>query len=104
MSLPQAVAAERDVVIVDGIVPNDVTLPSSTRVHRLAALTAEPNSVEIQASVLAHADAFIGSHGDLAILAAAYGTSVVSYHGERVPSVQLEQLQAAQASGGDGAL
>ena len=102
--LVSQVAAERDVVIVDGTVPEDVPLPSSTRVHRLGAFGADPNAVEIQASVLARAETFVGSHGDLAILAAAHGTAVVSYQSEKVPPVQLEQLHAAQALGGWGAV
>jgi hypothetical protein len=52
-----------------------------------------------QAHALARARAFAGPYGDLAILAAAYGTPATVYHSERLPLDQPERLQAAAAVG-----
>jgi hypothetical protein len=54
--------------------------------------------------VLSQAQAFVGSHGDLAILAAFCGTPAATYHSERLPVDELDRLQAASASGGWGAV
>ncbi len=52
-----------------------------------------------QAETVARARAFAGPYGDLAILAAAYGTPATVYHSERLPVDQPERLQAAAAGG-----
>lgn len=94
------VATERDVVIVDWPLPDGVTLPASPRVHRLDTLAGAGDPLELQTRVIAEAEAFVGSHGDLAILSAFCGTPAVTYHSERLPSDRLERLQAAAASAG----
>jgi len=55
-----------------------------------------------QMQALARARAFFGPYGDLAILAAAYGTPATVYHSERLPMDQVDRLLAASAAGGWG--
>jgi hypothetical protein len=98
------VAAEHDVVVVDCPLPTGIAIPESSRVHRLDALTTPANASQIQTRVLAQAEAFVGSHGDLAILAAFSGTPAVTYHSERLPADHLDRLQVASASAGWGTL
>jgi hypothetical protein len=97
------VADKHDVVVVDAL-QAQVSIPASSRVHLLDSLISDGTRLEILTKVLARARAFIGSHGDLAILAAFCGTPVVTYHSERLPVGQLETFQAASASAGWGAM
>ena len=71
-----------------------VQLSATTDVVRVDEL-----SLPRQAEALARARAFAGAYGELAILAAAYGTPATVYHSERLPGDQLNQLQAATAGG-----
>jgi hypothetical protein len=57
-----------------------------------------------QIEACARARAFVGPYGDLAILAAAYGTPATVYHSERLPVDGPDRLQAAAAAGGWGAV
>ena len=58
----------------------------------------------MQTRTLARAAAFVGGYGDLAVLAAFCGTTVLAYHDERMPPDHLERLNAATASAGWGAV
>ncbi|MBI4263991.1 MAG: hypothetical protein HY657_06435 [Acidobacteria bacterium] len=93
-------SAERHVVIVDWPPPADVELPVSPRVSRLDALEATGDALDLQARAIAQAEAFVGSYGDLAILASFCGTPALTYHSERLPADCLDRLQAAAASAG----
>ena len=95
-------SAEHELVVVDCPVPPEVAIPDSTRVHVLEPLATAADRHQVQTRTLAQARAFVGSHGDLAILAAFCGTPVRSYHSERLPGDQLDRLQAASQSGGWG--
>lgn len=97
--LVSQLAAQHEVVIVDGRA-SDVALPASPRVHRLDGLGPDLDILALQARVIASAESFIGSHGDLAILAAFSGTPALTYHTERLPADRVERLQRAAASGG----
>jgi hypothetical protein len=94
------VAADDEVVIVDP--PAEANVSPSGRVHLLEALAAADNRLEIQTSAIAQARAFVGSHGDLAILASFCGTPAMTYHSERLPVDQVDRLQAAASSGWAG--
>lgn len=91
------VASERPVVVVDTEPAPGVDVPDSARVCRLSALAPDA-SWDTQTAVLARAAAFVGAHGDLAVLAAACGVPVVSYQSEKIAAGQLEQLQALATS------
>jgi hypothetical protein len=54
---------------------------------------------DVQARVLAHARAFFGGYGDLAVLAACCGAPATAYHSERVPEETVARIQMAAASG-----
>ena len=97
-------AAAHDLVIVDPLLPAGVAVPDTGRVHRLDGLASAASSADLQTQVLARAKAFVGSHGDLAVLASACGIPARTYHSERLPVDQLERLQAVAASAGWGAL
>ena len=91
------VTVDHDVVIVDMPPPADVTIPPSSRVRMLAPV---PDVRCAQTQVLAGARAFVGSYGEMAILAAYCGTPATAYHSERLPLDQQQRLQAAAATGG----
>jgi hypothetical protein len=87
---------------VDGVAP-DIALPASSRVQLLQVPAGE-DLRETQTRVLARAAAFVGSYGDLAVMAAFCGTAVLAYHDERMPPDHVERLAAAAASAGWGAV
>jgi hypothetical protein len=90
--------AHRDVVILDAPVPTDISLPDSPRLHRLQ--THDPaDLLQRQTQILTQAKAFVGSYGDLAILAAYCGTPVTAYHSERLPADHPDRVQSAAAAG-----
>jgi hypothetical protein len=96
------VAAKDDVVLVD-YPPAPVTVPASSRVHRLESAT-DDNALEIQTSVIAQASAFVGSHGALGTLAAFCGKPTLTYHSERLPVDEVDRFKAASESAGWGPL
>jgi hypothetical protein len=102
--LLERVAAEHEVVVVDCPPPDGIAVPTSPRIHRLDIHLADADVLETQARALAQADAFVGSYGDLAILAAFCGTSGVAYHSEKLPVDAVDRLQAASTSAGWGHL
>jgi len=63
-------------------------------------LAPAPDVRRAQTQVLAGARAFVGSYGEMAILAAYCGTPATAYHSERLPLDQHQRLQAAAATGG----
>jgi hypothetical protein len=93
---------ERDVVIVDGSIPANVTLPPSPRVHRLDRLAGGTVPVDLQARVLSRAGAFVGGYGDAGVLAAFCGVPTVMYHSARIPDDAEARLRSAAESGGWG--
>jgi hypothetical protein len=97
-------AAGHEVVIADSAPPPEVSVPQSGRVHRLQTFVDGADVAQTQTRVMAHAGAFIGSHGDLAVLAASCGIPVTTYHSERLPVDQVDRLQSAAASAGWGAV
>ena len=97
------VAAKHEMVVVDDGSAR-VEIPSSPRVHRLDALATAEDHLDVLTSALARARAFVGSHGDLAILAAFCGTPAMTYHSERLPAGQVEACQAASTAGRWGTL
>jgi hypothetical protein len=94
--------SEHEVVIVDGVAP-DIALPASPRVQVLQVPAGE-DLRETQTRVLARAAAFVGSYGDLAVMAAFCGTTVLAYHDERMPPDHADRLAVAAASAGWGAV
>jgi hypothetical protein len=98
------VAARHNVVIVDSQVPADVQVPSSDRVHLLVSLLPEMDPLRAQIQAIAHARAFMGGYGDLAILAAFCGIPTTAYHSERMPADQPDRVQSASVSGKWGTL
>jgi len=94
-------SAEHDVVIVDSPAPAEIAMPDSGRVVPLQTLRPDVNSA-VQADVLAHASAFVGCHGDLAVLASFCGTPVFAYHSERLPVDQAERLEFVATHAGWG--
>ena len=101
--LLKQVPVKHEVVVVD-TVPRHIDVPQSPRLHFLDSLVTAETRLEVLTNVLAQARAFIGSHGDLAILAASCGTPAVTYHSERLPVGQLESCQSASSSAGWGTL
>ena len=93
-------ASGRDVVIVDAPNP-EVNVPPSPRVRGLE-VPAGGDLREAQTQALANAAAFVGGYGDLAVLAAFCGTSVLAYHDEKMPPDHAERLAAFAASAGWG--
>jgi hypothetical protein len=96
------VATHDDVVLVD-YPPTSVTVPASSRVHRLESAT-DDNSLEIQTGAISQARAFVGSHGALATLAAFCRKPTLTYHSERLPVDELDRFKAASESAGWGPL
>ena len=94
------VSSERDVVIVDWPASAGVDIPSSPRVQRLDVAGSEGDPLDLQAAVIGQAAAFVGGHGDLAILAAFCGTPALVYHSERLPPDHLDRLQVAATTAG----
>jgi hypothetical protein len=95
------VSLDSDVVVVDCPPPPEIAIPVSGRVHVLQTLWPDADAA-VQAEVLTRAKAFVGSHGDLAVMASFCGISALTYHSERLPVDQLERLQAASAQAGWG--
>ena len=91
-------AAGREVVVVDDPTRVKIELPTSPRIHRLVA-AADEELLPRQVSAIAHAKAFIGAYGDLAILASYCGTRVTAYHSERLLVDHPDRLQGAAAAG-----
>jgi hypothetical protein len=92
------VSADTDVVLVDSPSPSEIAIPRSDRVHRLE--TIHPNAdTAVQTQVIAHARAFVGSHGGLAVAAAFCGTPALTYHSDRIQVDQMERLEAAAQAG-----
>jgi hypothetical protein len=79
-------------------VPPELSLPNSARVHLLAD-RATDDVLQLQMQAVAQANAFVGSYGDLAILAAFCGTPVTAYHSERLPADHPDRVQSAAAAG-----
>jgi hypothetical protein len=94
--LAQAASAH-DVVVIDGAAPG-IAVPASSRVRMLQVASGE-DLRETQTRVLGRASAFVGSYGDLAVLAAFCGVAVVAYHDERMPPDHLDRLAAAASAG-----
>jgi hypothetical protein len=92
-------AAEHEVVIADAVPPAEVPVPQGGRVHHLQTFVEGADVAQAQTQVMAHAKAFIGSHGDLAVLAASCGIPTTTYHSERLPVDQMERLQSAASAG-----
>jgi hypothetical protein len=97
-------AGEHEVVLLDASPPVEVAIPQSRRVRRLQDVAAGADTAYAQTRVVTHARAFVGSYGDLAVLAASCGIPVRTYHSERLPVDQLDRLQLASASAGWGAV
>ena len=95
------VSVDSDVVVVDCPPPAEIVIAEPGRVHMLQTLRPDADAA-VQAEVLTRATAFVGSHGDLAVMASFCGTSALTYHSERLPVDQLERLQAASAQAGWG--
>jgi len=91
-------SAGQDVVVLDSKVPPELSLPNSARVHLLAD-RATDDVLQLQMQAVAQANAFVGSYGDLAILAAFCGTPVTAYHSERLPADHPDRVQSAAAAG-----
>jgi len=97
-TLVDHVSSDSDIVLVDSPPPAEIAIPRSDRVHRLE--TIHPNvDTAIQTQVVARARAFVGSHGGLAVAAAFCGTPALTYHSDRIPVDQMEQLEAAARAG-----
>ena len=94
------VTAEHETLIVDWPVPGGLALPTSARLHRLDALGSSADALQLQTRAVAQATSFVGSHGDLAILAAFCGTPALTYHSERLPADRLDRLQVAATTAG----
>ncbi len=94
------VTTQHDVVIVDDPLPSHVDLASAPRAHSLASVATETLPLRFQTMVLAQAQAFIGSYGHLALIAAFCGTPGTAYHSVRLPAEQVDRLQSTSASGG----
>jgi hypothetical protein len=95
------VSADGDVVVVDCPPPSEVSIPDSGRVHLLQTLRPGADAA-VQTEALARATAFVGSHGNLAVMATFCGTPALTYYSERLPIDQLERLKAASAESGWG--
>lgn len=100
LELVSQVAADQDVLIVDWPIPAALDLPQTPRLLRLEAFKDGGHILDLQARALAQAEAFIGSHNDLAILAAFCGTPALTYHSERLPADRLDRLRAAEKTAG----
>jgi hypothetical protein len=96
--LVEKVSAKGEIVLVDYPAPN-VPVVESGRVHVLASMATDENYRELQTSALAQAAAFVGSHGDLAMLAAFCRTPAQTYHSERLPADQLDRVRDASQRG-----
>lgn len=96
------VSAENDLVIVDCPPPPEVAIPDSPRVHLLQRLQPDADTTA-QTAVLTRATGFIGSFGDLAVLASSCGTSVIAYHSDRLPEDVRTRLEFVAAHAGWGA-
>jgi hypothetical protein len=97
------VSEESAVVVVDCPPPSEISIPDSGRVQLLSTLRSDADAA-VQTGVLARASAFVGSHGDLGVMASFCGTPAFTYHSERLPVDQLERLEAATAQAGWGAV
>jgi hypothetical protein len=93
-------SSEHDVVIVDWPPPPGVTIPESPRLLRLDAIGGAGDALDLQVRAIAQADSFVGSHGDLAVLAGFCGTPALTYHSERLPADRADRLAVAASSAG----
>jgi hypothetical protein len=95
------VSAENPVVLVDCPPPADIEIPRDGNVVALQSLRPDADA-STQTEAMTFASAFVGSHGDLAVLASFCGTPVVSYQTERLPTDQAERLEYVAAHAGWG--
>jgi hypothetical protein len=93
------VSTEGPVVLVDCPPPAGIDIPRGGNVIALQSLRPDADA-SVQSDTLARASAFVGSHGDLAVLASFCGTPVVSYQTDRLPIDQAERLEYVAAQGG----
>lgn len=98
------IAADDAVVVVDYPDKGDLVDHAmlSGRVHRVAPLATGQNRLDVQTKVMAHARAFVGGFGDLAVLAAFCGVPAYTFHSESIPPEALGCIRAAGERGGWG--
>jgi hypothetical protein len=100
------IAVEDEVVIIDCPLPSEFTIQGLSRVHLLQTFAGDGDAAQIpvlQTCALAQAAVFVGSYGDLAILASFCGTPTLTYHSQKLPVDQLDRVRAAAAAAGWGA-
>ena len=96
------VAADHEVVIIDHPDSHHVlegAIPHG-RVRWIAPLATDRNYLDMQTRGIAHAKAFVGGFGELAVLAAFCRVPAYAFHSEAVPSETLDLIRVAGARGG----
>lgn len=98
------VAADDEVVIID-YPDNSHVLERAKligRVRWIAPLATGQNYLDVQTKVMAHARAFVGGFGDLAVLAAFCGVPAYTFHSESIPAEAIGLIRAAGERSGWG--